>query len=187
MADQGLQRVRRPAARRPRARLPAARPRAGRHRAGCRAGLGGGMTAASAAYVSTGHLPASGDVQAAVDEAYRTYRGVTTGAVSAVYPSLSLVPPGLFGICLADVTGTRYAAGDAGRPFAIMSVAKPFVFALACASLGPEQARKKIGVNATGLPFSSLAAVERGRDGVTNAMVNPGAIAATSLLPGGTP
>jgi glutaminase len=32
-----------------------------------------------------------------------------------------------------------------------MSVAKPFVFALACAALGPEQARKKIGANATGL------------------------------------
>lgn len=67
-----------------------------------------------------------------------------------------------------------------------MSVAKPFVFALVCAALGPEQARKKLGVNATGLPFSSLEAVERGRDGVTNPMVNPGAMAATSLLPGET-
>ena len=111
---------------------------------------------------------------------------MTSGAVSDVYPALSLVPPGLFGLCVTDVTGTRYTAGDAGRPFAIMSVAKPFVFALACAALGPEQARKKIGANATGLAFSSLEAVERGRDGVTNAMVNPGAIAATSLLPGGT-
>lgn len=137
-------------------------------------------------YVSTGHLPAAADVQAAVDEAYRTYRGVTSGAVSDVYPALSLVPPGLFGVCLTDVTGARYAAGDAGHPFVIMSVAKPFVFALVCAALGPEQARKRIGANATGLPFSSLEAVERGRDGVTNPMVNSGAIAATSLLPGGT-
>jgi glutaminase len=144
------------------------------------------MTTPGAAYVSTGYLPAGADVQAAVDEAYLTYRGVTTGAVSDVYPALSQVPPGLFGICLTDVTGTRHAAGDAGRPFAIMSVAKPFVFALVCACLGPEQARKKIGVNATGLPFSSLAAVERGGDGGTNPMVNPGAIAATSLLPGGS-
>jgi glutaminase len=79
-----------------------------------------------------------------------------------------------------------HAAGDAGQAFTIMSVAKPFVLALACAALGPEQVRKKIGVNATGLPFSPLAAVERGRDGVTNPMVNPGAIAATSLLPGDT-
>jgi glutaminase len=137
-------------------------------------------------YVSTGHLPAAADVQAAVDEAHQTYRGVTSGAVSDVYPTLSRVPPASFGICLADVAGNRYAAGDASRPFVIMSVAKPFVFALVCAALGPEQARKNIGVNATGLPFSSLEAVERGRDGVTNPMVNPGAIAATSLLPGGT-
>jgi glutaminase len=144
------------------------------------------VTAAGPAYVSTGHLPASADVQAAVDEAYRTYRGVTSGDVCDVYPALSMAPPGLFGICVTDVTGARYAAGDAGRPFALMSVAKPFVFALVCWTLGPEQARKKIGVNATGLPFSSLAAVERGRDGATNPMVNPGAIAATSLLPGGT-
>lgn len=136
-------------------------------------------------YVSTGHLPGAMDVQAAVDEAFRTYRGVTSGAVSDVYPALSRVPPASFGICLADVAGNRYAAGDASRPFVIMSVAKPFVFALVCAALGPEQARKKIGVNATGLPFGALAAVERGRDGVTNPMVNPGAIAATSLLPGG--
>ena len=50
-----------------------------------------------------------------MDEAYRTYRGVTSGAVSDVYPALSLVPPGLFGLCLTDVTGTRYAAGDAGN------------------------------------------------------------------------
>jgi glutaminase len=140
-----------------------------------------------AGYVSTGHLPSAQDVQAAVDEAYLTYRGVTSGDVSRVYPALSRVPAPSFGICLADVTGRRYAAGDARRPFVIMSVAKPFVFALVCAALGPEQARKKIGANATGLPFSSLAAVERGRDGVTNPMVNPGAIAATSLLPGGTP
>jgi len=141
---------------------------------------------AGAGYVSTGHLPGAADVQAAVDEAYRTYRGVTSGDVSDVYPALARVPPGSLGICLADVAGNRYAAGDASRRFAMMSVAKPFAFALVCAALGPEQARKKIGVNATGLPFSSLAAVERGRHGVTNPMVNPGAIAAVSLLPGGT-
>ena len=68
------------------------------------------MTAAGTGYVSTGHLPAGPDVQAAVDEAYRTYRGVTSGDVCDVYPALALVPPGLFGICVTDVTGTRYTA-----------------------------------------------------------------------------
>jgi glutaminase len=65
-----------------------------------------------------------------------------------------------------------------------MSVAKPFVFALACETLGPDEVRARVGVDSTGLPFDSLAAVERSRDGTTNPMVNAGAIATTSLLPG---
>jgi glutaminase len=43
--------------------------------------------------------------------------------------------------------------------------------------------RRRLGVNATGLPFNSLAAIERSEDGRTNPMVNSGAIAATSLAP----
>jgi glutaminase len=39
-------------------------------------------------------------------------------------------------------------------------------------------------VNATGLPFDSLAPVERSADGRSNPMVNAGAIAAVSLVPG---
>jgi glutaminase len=69
--------------------------------------------------------------------------------------------------------------------FTIMSVAKPFVFALICDVLGPGAVRDRIGVNATGLPFNSLSAVEQSTDGRTNPMVNSGAIAATSLVPGG--
>ena len=49
-----------------------------------------------------------------------------------------------------------------------------------------EQAREKIGANATGLAFNSLAAVEQSPDGRTNPMVNAGAIATTSLVPGAT-
>src|SRR5262244_631830 len=68
-----------------------------------------------------------------------------------------------------------------------MSVSKPFVFALVCQSIGGEQAREKLGANSTGLPFNSLTAIERGVDGRTNPMVNAGAIATTSLVPGKTP
>jgi glutaminase len=65
-----------------------------------------------------------------------------------------------------------------------MSVAKPFVYALLCAVLGRETLRRLIGLNATGLRFNSVAAVEQSADGRTNPMVNPGAIAVTSLVPG---
>lgn len=63
-----------------------------------------------------------------------------------------------------------------------MSVSKPFVFALVCELLGPAEARTRLGAEATGLPFNSLAAVERG-GGRTNPMVNAGAIATKSLAP----
>src|SRR5262245_37783110 len=52
-----------------------------------------------------------------------------------------------------------------------------------CEILGPDEVREKIGVNATGLAFNSLEGVER-FDGRTNPMVNSGAIATTSLVPG---
>jgi glutaminase len=135
-------------------------------------------------YVSTGHLPSPGQAQAAVDEAYRMYRSETGGENSPTYPALARVPGHLFGICVAGISGRNYQAGDAGHEFAIMSVAKPFVFALACQALGAEEVRQKVGVNATGLPFDSLAAVENSTDGRSNPMVNAGAIAATSLVPG---
>jgi glutaminase len=142
---------------------------------------------ADAPFVSTGHLPTAERVQALVAEAHGRYRSNTEGAVSPVYPALARAPRDLFGICIVTATGSVYSAGDAEHEFAIMSVSKPFVFALVCQALGPEAARQKLGVNATGLPFNSLAAIEQSADGRTNPMVNSGAIATTSLVPGATP
>jgi hypothetical protein len=133
------------------------------------------MTADQAWYISTGHLPGSPEVQDLVTEAYETYRHEDHGEVSRVYPALAAMPPGLFGVCVADVGGRLYGAGDADREFTIMSVAKPFTFALICDVLGAERARQLLGTNATGLPFDSLEAVERTVDGRTNPMVNAGA------------
>jgi len=135
-------------------------------------------------YVSTGHLPSPRQVQAAVDEAYRLYRAEASGTTSQTYPALARVPGHLFGICVVGVGGSLYRAGDSGHEFTIMSVAKPFVFALVCETLGAEQARQKLGVNATGRAFDSLSFVERSADGRSNPMVNAGAIAATSPLKG---
>jgi glutaminase len=147
---------------------------------------GHGDEEGGAGYVSTGHLPAAKDVQRAVDAAYDRYRALHDGRVAQTYPALARVPGGLFGICVTGTSGRRYQVGDANHPFTIMSVAKPFVFALVCEARGAEDVRQSLGVNATGLPFNSLTAVERGDGGRTNPMVNPGAIAATSLAPGDT-
>jgi glutaminase len=67
-----------------------------------------------------------------------------------------------------------------------MNVSKPFVFALVCQALGARECRAKLGVNSTGLPFDSVMAIELNADRLTNPMVNPGALATTSLAPGAT-
>jgi glutaminase len=137
-------------------------------------------------FVSTGSLPPADVVASLVVETFERYRTDDDGATSDVYPALRRVPAQLFGLCIVDTAGVDYAAGDADVEFSIMSVAKPFVFALVCDAIGAETATRLVGANATGLPFNSLAAVEHRSDGRTNPMVNPGAIATTSLVPGAT-
>ncbi|MEI7688335.1 MAG: glutaminase A, partial [Planctomycetota bacterium] len=137
-------------------------------------------------YVSTGHLPPHERVGALVAEAHALFQANADGKNSQVYPALARVPSHLFGICLVGTDGKVYAAGDAEHEFTIMSVSKPFIFALIAQILGPEETRQKLGVNATGLAFNSLAAIEQGPEGRTNPMVNSGAIATTSLVPGAT-
>ena len=138
-------------------------------------------------YVSTGGLPGTATVDRLVRTAYERFRDVADGAVSEVYPALARVDPEAFGVCIAATDGRCFEAGDARRPFTIMSVAKPFVFALVAQAVGVEAVRQLVGVNATGLPFNSVQAVDQSEGGRTNPMVNPGAIATTSLTPGDSP
>jgi glutaminase len=145
-----------------------------------------GVDSLDSSFVSTGHLPTPETITALVKEAYARFRSNSDGENSQVYPALARAPSELFGVCVVGVSGNVYAAGDTDHEFSIMSVSKPFVFALVCQQMGAEQAREKLGANATGMPFNSLAAVERSADGRTNPMVNAGAIATTSLVPGDT-
>ena len=135
-------------------------------------------------YVTTGHLPSPERVKALVADAYERFRSNTEGQTSKIYPALANVTEALFGVCVVGTSGNIYAAGDSDYEFPIMSVSKPYVFALVCQTLGAQEARERIGVNATGLPFNSLEAIEGCGGGRTNPMVNSGAIAATNLVPG---
>jgi glutaminase len=134
--------------------------------------------------ISTGTLPAAAEVAALVAAAHERYAGVESGRVADYIPALAETPPGLFGICVASVEGGVHAVGDADIPFSIQSISKPFVFALVCEALGFGAARARVGVNATGLPFNSIMAIELNGGRPMNPMVNAGAIATTALVPG---
>ena len=136
--------------------------------------------------VSTGHLPPAERVRALVAEAHERFKSIDEGKNADYIPALAKVPSELYGLCIVGTSGTAYAAGDTEFEFSIQSVSKPFVFALICQAIGEDEAREKLGVNSTGLPFNSVIAIERTNEGTTNPMVNAGAIATASLAPGAT-
>jgi glutaminase len=138
------------------------------------------------AVVSTGDLPSAGQVSEAVDAAYERFRSERGGAVADYIPALADASPDLFGICVVGVRGRSVEVGDVGAAFSIQSVSKPFVFALVCNEVGYEAARERLGVNSTGFPFNSVMAVELNSARTMNPLVNAGAIATTSLIPGDT-
>ena len=137
-------------------------------------------------YVSSGELPDHEEADAWVGRAYDEFVPVADGTLSTVYPALAQADPDKFAICLTSVSGVSSARGDLDEKFTLMSVSKAFVLALVCEQVGLDVVRRVVGVNPTGLPFNSLAAIERFPDGRTNPMVNAGAIATSSLVPGDT-
>jgi glutaminase len=136
--------------------------------------------------VSTGALRGAGDVRAALADAHARYASVHDGEVADYIPALAGAPPDGFGAFIASTRGEVVEVGDAGHPFSIQSVSKPFVFALVCDALGATAARDALGVNATGFGFNSVMAVELNDARTMNPMVNAGAIATTALVPGST-
>lgn len=135
-------------------------------------------------FVSTGLLPPANDVRRIIEQAYELARSNTEGERSQTYPALARVKPELFGVSVTATDGETHGAGDVGHEFTLMSVSKPFVFALICEQIGADTARAKLGVNATGLGFNSFVALDQNPGGRTNPLVNSGAIATSSLAPG---
>jgi glutaminase len=140
--------------------------------------------ASAKAFVSTGALPSRDAIRELIEAAYEQFREERGGQVADYIPALAEADPAAFGLCVANTHGDAFALGDAEQPFSIQSVSKPFVFALVCEALGPSEAAVRLGVDATGLPFNSIMAVELRADRTTNPLVNSGAIATTSLAPG---
>ena len=136
--------------------------------------------------VSTGELPQGDEVRDAVTAAYERYRTNGDGAVADYIPILAGASPEWFGISVVGARGRSFEIGDVETTFSVQSVSKPFVFALVCEAIGYDEARRRLGVNSTGFPFDSLMAVELNVDRTMNPLVNAGAMATTSLVPGDT-
>jgi len=123
-------------------------------------------------------------IQAALDEAYVKFKDVKEGKNADYIKELAKVDPKILGISLVTTDGKVFTKGDMDSKVSIQSISKAFVMAQIIEELGPQAVQDKIGVNATGLKFNSIVAIEEHRGERINPLVNPGAIAATSLVKG---
>jgi glutaminase len=124
------------------------------------------------------------DYQAAVTQAYIEFKDLKEGKNADYIKELANVDPNIFGIVLVTVDGHMYTAGDISSMVSIQSVSKVFTMAQVIQELGHQAVQDKIGVDATGMRFNSIIAVEVQKGKEINPLVNPGAIAATSLISG---
>jgi glutaminase len=136
-------------------------------------------------------LGAQGDTQTAVNAAFNKFKTLKEGKNADYIPALAKVDPNLFGIALVTTDGKVASAGDLTTEVSIQSISKVFTMAQVIQEQGAESIEKRIGVDATGARFNSIIAIEAVRSTVgtgapeMNALVNPGAISATSMVTGG--
>src|SRR5205085_2942579 len=87
-------------------------------------------------------------------------------------------------IALVTTDGQVFTTGDVKSEVSIQSISKVFTMAKVIEEQGPDAIEKNMGVDATGQAFNSIVAVEQFKGSEMNAMVNPGAITATSMVSG---
>jgi hypothetical protein len=127
-------------------------------------------------------------IDAALKAAHDKYKNIKEGKNADYIPALAKVDPNIYGIALVTVDGKVHTVGDVTSEVSIQSISKVFTLAKVIEEQGPEAIEKTIGVDATGMRFNSIVAVEMAQKALggpeMNSLVNPGAIATTSMVKG---
>src|SRR5215475_12670198 len=127
-------------------------------------------------------------IEAALKAAYDKYKDSTEGKNADYIPALAKVDSKIYGIALVTTDGKVYTSGDIKSEVSIQSISKVFTMAKVIEESGRDAIEKRIGVDATGMRFNSIVAVEFAQKALggpeINPLVNPGAITATSIVKG---
>ena len=129
-------------------------------------------------------MMSSDKIEGAINKAYKDYKGLKEGANADYIPALAKVDSNVYGIALVTTDGKVYTVGDLKTEVSIQSISKVFTMAKVIEESNPEVIFDNMGVDATGQVFNSIVAIEQYKGSEMNAMVNPGAITATSMVEG---
>jgi glutaminase len=133
---------------------------------------------------ASGQSLKAADIQAAIDTAYTKYQNLQEGKNADYIPALAKVDPKIYGIAVVTTDGKVYTKGDITSEVSIQSISKVFTMAKVIEEQSPKAIEDNMGVDATGQVFNSIVAIEQYKGAEMNAMVNPGAITATSMVSG---
>jgi len=144
------------------------------------------LLAGSMGFGAAAQAPKAADIQNAIDAAYTKYQNLQEGKNADYIPALAKVDSKIYGIAVVTMDGKVYAKGDLASEVSIQSISKVFTMAKVIEEQGPSSIESNMGVDATGQVFNSITAIEQYKGAEMNAMVNPGAITATSMVGGGS-
>lgn len=124
------------------------------------------------------------DYQVLLDETVQNFRHYAQdGRVASYIPELKKGDPRLAGVAIMTPTGL-FQAGDTRQAFTLQSISKVITLLVALEERGMEAVFAKVGSEPTGDSFNSIVKLETSEQKPLNPMINAGAIAVCSLIPG---
>ncbi|PHS36050.1 MAG: glutaminase [Sulfurovum sp.] len=142
----------------------------------------GPLTTEAKAEVSATNALTEERINAVLKEAYEKFKDNQDGKNADYIKALEVVDSKIFGITLMTPDGKVYEIGDTNEVVSIQSISKVFTAAKVIQEKGETFLQEKIGVNATGLAFNSIIALEQHGGSASNPFVNAGAIQSTSWV-----
>ncbi|MFI3302654.1 MAG: glutaminase A [Rikenellaceae bacterium] len=121
-------------------------------------------------------------VRETMEAAYNLTKPDTSGKNADYIPYLANIDSDLFAITICLPNGEVFGIGDEGYRFGIESISKVSTALLAMNQHGANEILKKIGADATGLPFNSIMAILMESEHPSTPLVNAGAISACSMI-----
>ena len=107
-----------------------------------------------------------------------------SGQIPTYIPLLAGADRQRFAVQIMAIDGQFVNWGSIAQTFPLMSVVKPFVLLYLLCELGEKTIFDCVGCDPSELPFNSLTQLELDKGKPRNPMINSGAIALASLLPG---
>ena len=107
-----------------------------------------------------------------------------SGQIAAYIPLLARADGQNFAVQIRATDGQILSWGSIAQKFPLMSAVKPFVLLYLLCELGEKTVFDCVGCEPSELPFNSLTQLEIDQGKPRNPMINSGAIALASLIPG---